>query len=158
MHTILIFRFDTTEPTVHDEKIFSLICSKYGENLTLQKTPYGIVAVARTEMSVGSIFFKYKIAEKREKTELPVFIFSLTEQSLKNSASFVNLRQMASIAEELKKKKTPTSKDTIENNHGKTIDDLLEQIHLEGIDSLTDRERLQLDRYAEKLKNDDFNK
>ena len=65
---------------------------------------------------------------------------------------------MASIAEELKKKKTPTSKDTIESNQGKTIDDLLEQIHLEGIDSLTDGERLQLDRYAEKLKNDDFNK
>jgi hypothetical protein len=155
MNTILIFRFDCAELTQLDAEILTKISKNANETNVVESTPYGTVIVTQTLLSVNAILFKYRLKEKYYKVKLPVLVFNLTETELDENASFFNLNSLMSRIPEVKTQALKNKNRKMAVRQPKSIDELLDQIHAEGIVSLTKMERIQLDECSKKLiKND----
>jgi hypothetical protein len=139
------------EKSKPEQGLGPLLYKSSKENYIIEKTDFGTVTIVQTEKSPDEILFKIKLLEKKHGVKLPVFICTLDDRASTVHASFVNLGRMIQTVQKVKPQNSSQEFSINEISPVKTINELLEQIHNKGLDSLTIDERLQLDEFSNQL-------
>lgn len=127
--TMIVIRLGMPMPCMGDIIAAKLI--REDMNITGAPMPIGLFNIFKTDKSVSEILDIFRQAEIEADDTLPVIVFKLEDRE----SCGMNLK-MDHIDDLIKKFEEPGRKQEV----NMTLDDLLEKIHKEGIDSLTESE------------------
>ena len=146
INTLLLFRFQDSEPIDLDNFIFDRI-TYHKDSLKYKATPFGFVALIQTNLSVRELHRRYRRQEKKHKRALPLFILNLRSERVECEGTFFRMGDLSKTCIRRTKVQAKSGPDSIPSP-----DDILDKINEKGMDSITDFERKKLDEWANEKK------
>ena len=146
INTLLLFRFQDSEPLDPDHFLFERIIYRK-DSLKYKATPFGFVALIQTKLSVRELHKRYRRQEKKCNRALPLFILNLRSERVECEGTFFRMGDLSKTCIRRTKSQAKSRPDYIPSG-----DDILDKINEKGMDSITDFERNMLDEWAKNLR------
>ena len=146
INTLLLFRFQDSEPLDPDHFLFERIIYRK-DSLKYKATPFGFVALIQTKLSVRELHKRYRRQEKKHKRALPLFILNLRSERVECEGTFFRMGDLSKTCIRRTKAQVKSSPEHIPSG-----DDILDKINEKGMGSITDFERNMLDEWSKKLR------
>ena len=147
-HSLFIFRFDDQAPTEQDLYIFNAVSIKGIDSVKLKTTPFGYVALIKTELNVKALNRRFKRIENKHNVRLPIFIMDLTSPKVECEGTYFRIGDLSPNC--IRRRQLP--KKNVENAELKS-DEILEKIYDKGMSSITKHEMGILDELSSNLRN-----
>jgi len=153
IHTYFIFRFQDTEPTSYDLHVMEKNAHNEKSEWKYKSTPFGFVLIIESKLTVRDLHRRYRKQEKRFGVKLPLMILNVSSECFHGEGTNFRLRDVSDQTIR-KRKRLPHSlyirqEEFIEP----TSDDILDKISMEGISSISNREKAILDALSQELQN-----
>jgi len=153
IHTYFIFRFQDTEPTSYDLHVMEKNVYRCKANWKCKSTPFGFVIILKSKLSVRDLHRRFRKQEKRFGVKLPLMILNVGSECFHGEGTNFRLRDVSDQTIR-KRKRLPRSLSIKQEEFIEpSSDEILDKISMEGISSISIREKAILDALSQELQN-----